>query len=54
MKTKNKIYKKIKRDLLIRDTGLDSRFTTKISKNKVKYNRNHIKNESLRNKDSEC
>ena len=52
MKTKNKIYKKIKRDLLIRDTGLDSRFTTKISKNKVKYNRNH-ENKSLWNKDSE-
>lgn len=52
MKTKNKIYKKIKRDLLIRDTGLDSRFTTKISKNKVKYNRK--KNaKDLRNQDSE-
>jgi hypothetical protein len=38
-------YKKIKRDILRRDTGLDSRFTTKIGKDKKKYNRNeHKKN----------
>jgi len=32
-------YKKIKRDILKRDTGLDSRFTTKVNKDKKKYNR---------------
>jgi hypothetical protein len=38
-------YKKIKRDILRRDTGLDSRFTTKVGKDKKKYNRNeHKKN----------
>jgi hypothetical protein len=44
-------YKKIKRDILIRDSGLDSRFTTKVSKNKKKYNRNYVKNQALRNKE---
>jgi hypothetical protein len=42
--------RKIKRDLLIRDSGLDSRFTTKVSKNKKKYNRKNEKNQALRNK----
>ena len=43
-------YKKIKRDILIRDSGLDSRFTTKVNKNKKKYSRkNYVKNEALRN-----
>lgn len=38
-------YGKIKRDLLRRDTGLDSRFTTKVGKDKKKYDRNqHKKN----------
>jgi len=32
-------HKKIKRDLLIRDTGLDSRFTTKVVKEKKTYTR---------------
>ena len=36
-------YKKIKRDLLKRDTGLDSRFTTKVGKDKKKYDRNQEK-----------
>jgi len=44
--------KKIKRDLLIRDSGLDSRFTTKVSKNKKKYSRKNVKNQALRNKDN--
>jgi hypothetical protein len=38
-------YGKIKRDILKRDTGLDSRFTTKVGKDKKKYDRNqHKKN----------
>lgn len=38
-------YKRIKRDLLRRDMGLDSRFTTKVGKDKKKYDRNqHKKN----------
>ena len=36
-------YGKIKRDLLKRDTGLDSRFTTKVGKDKKKYDRNQNK-----------
>jgi hypothetical protein len=36
-------YSKIKRDILKRDTGLDSRFTTKVSKNKKTYNRKNLK-----------
>jgi hypothetical protein len=36
-------YKKIKRDILRRDTGLDSRFTTKVGKDKKKYDRNQEK-----------
>ena len=35
--------KKIKRDILRRDTGLDSRFTTKVGKDKKKYDRNQEK-----------
>lgn len=40
-------YKKIKRDILRRDTGLDSRFTTKIGKDKKKYNRNEEKRKNF-------
>ncbi len=36
-------YGKIKRELLKRDSGLDSRFTTKVGKDKKKYNRNEQK-----------
>ena len=44
MKKKKMIkMKKIKRDLLRRDTGLDSRFTTKVGKDKKKYDRNQQK-----------
>ena len=52
--TKKKMvnYKKIKRDLLIRDSGLDSRFTTKINKNKKKYSRKNEKKQNLWNKDN--
>ena len=39
-------YSKIKRDIIKRDTGLDSRFTTKVGKDKKKYNRNLSKNSS--------
>ena len=35
--------KKIKRDILRRDMGLDTRFTTKVGKDKKKYNRNEQK-----------
>jgi len=35
-------FKKIKRDILIRDTGLDSRFTCKVDKSKKIYNRKKI------------
>ena len=35
--------KKIKRDILRRDMGLDSRFTTKVRKDKKKYDRNQEK-----------
>lgn len=35
--------KKIKRDILRRDTRLDSRFTTKVGKDKKKYDRNQNK-----------
>lgn len=46
MKKKKMVnYKKIKRDILRRDMGLDSRFTTKVGKDKKKYDRNqHKKN----------
>ena len=44
MKKKKMInIKKIKRDILRRDTGLDSRFTTKVGKDKKKYDRNQQK-----------
>lgn len=33
-------YGKIKRDLYLRDTNGDSRFTTKVGKDAKKYNRN--------------
>ena len=52
-KKKMNIYKKIKRDLIIRDTNLDSRFTTKTVKNKKKYNRKHAKIKALRDTNSE-
>ena len=37
MKTVN--YKRIKRELLKRDTNLDTRFTTKVGKSSKQYNR---------------
>jgi len=40
--------KKIKRDILRRDTGLDSRFTTKVGKDKKKYDRNQEKRNKLK------
>jgi len=44
MKRKKMVnMKKIKRDILRRDTGLDSRFTTKVGKDKKKYDRNQEK-----------
>jgi len=44
MKKKRMVnYKKIKRDILRRDMGLDTRFTTKVGKDKKKYNRNQEK-----------
>ncbi len=42
MKTKIN-YKKIKRELIIRDTGLDSRFLPKIVPSKKVYNRKKLK-----------
>ena len=36
-------YGKIKREILKRDSGLDSRFTTKVGKDKKKYDRNREK-----------
>jgi hypothetical protein len=33
-------YGKIKRDIFLRDTNGDSRFTTKVGKDAKKYNRN--------------
>jgi len=32
-------YKRIKREIIKRDTGLDARFTTKVSKSTKEYNR---------------
>ena len=53
MKKKTMVnMKKIKRDLLIRDSGLDSRFTTKVSKNKKKYNRKNEKKQNLWDKNN--
>ena len=40
-------YKKIKRDILKRDTRLDSRFTTKVGSDKKKYNRNEEKRKNF-------
>jgi hypothetical protein len=37
MKTIN--YKRIKREILKRDTNLDARFTTKVGKSSKEYNR---------------
>ena len=36
-------YKRIKREILKRDTGLDTRFTTKVSKSSKDYNRQKSK-----------
>ncbi len=44
-------YGKIKREILKRDSGLDSRFTTKIGKDKKKYDR---KREKRRNFENMC
>ena len=40
-------YKKIKREIIKRDTGLDSRFTTKVSKSSREYNRQKEKKVSF-------
>lgn len=41
-------YGKIKRNILIRDTNLDSRFTSKVIKDKKKEsNRNNCKNKKI-------
>jgi hypothetical protein len=49
MKRKKMVnMKKIKRDILRRDTGLDSRFTTKVGKDKKKYDRNQEKRNKLK------
>jgi len=40
-------YKKIKREIIKRDTGLDSRFTTKVSKSSREYNRQKEKRVSF-------
>jgi hypothetical protein len=40
-------YKKIKREIIKRDTGLDSRFTTKVSKSLREYNRQKEKKVSF-------
>lgn len=41
-------YGKIKREILKRDSGLDSRFTTKVGKDKKKYDRNQNKRDVYR------
>lgn len=52
MKKNNKVnYGKIKRDILKRDTKLDSRYTTKVVKSdkaykRKKFNQNDLDNES--------
>lgn len=43
MKTQPINYGKIKRDILIRDTGLDTRFITKVRKSKKIYDRKQNK-----------
>jgi hypothetical protein len=45
MKTVN--YKRIKREIIKRDTGLDARFTTKVSKSSKDYNRQKEKRVSF-------
>jgi hypothetical protein len=47
MENKNTNYGKIKRDLMIRDTGLDSRFTTKVVKSKKAYKREKFNPDKL-------
>jgi hypothetical protein len=50
MKLKRPInYKKIKRLILKRDTGLDTRFTTKVKQNKKIYNRKKNNKNNLDN-----
>jgi hypothetical protein len=39
MKKQNKIFSKIRRDILKKETNFDTRFVTKIVKNKKKYDR---------------
>ena len=45
MKTVN--YKRIKREIIKRDTGLDARFTTKVGKSSKNYNRQKEKRVSF-------
>jgi hypothetical protein len=45
MKTVN--YKRIKREIIKRDTGLDARFTTKVGKSAKDYNRQKEKRVSF-------
>jgi hypothetical protein len=40
-------YKRIKREIIKRDTGLDARFTTKVSKSSKEYNRQKEKRVSF-------
>jgi len=40
-------YKRIKREIIKRDTGLDARFTTKVSKSSKDYNRQKEKKVSF-------
>jgi len=40
-------YKRIKREIIKRDTGLDARFTTKVSKSSRDYNRQKEKKVSF-------
>jgi hypothetical protein len=47
MKKKMVNMKKIKRDILRRDMGLDTRFTTKVGKDKKKYDRNANKRNKI-------
>jgi len=40
-------YKKIKRDLIKRDTGFDTRFTSKVVKSEKIYSRKKVKDSDL-------
>jgi len=40
-------YKKIKRDLIKRDTGFDTRFTSKVVNSKKVYSRKKVRNSEI-------